>query len=99
MKRTIALTLALIPLASWSMLPGDATRGKTVHDAKCVACHTGKFGGDGSAIYTRADRKVKTVEGLMKQIGLCNEMTKAGLTEAQENDLVKYLAEQYYKFK
>jgi cytochrome c2 len=99
MKRLPVMILALLPAASWALLPGDATRGKTVHDAKCIQCHVSKYGGDGSGIYTRADHKVKTVEGLMKQIGICNEMTKAGLDENQENDLVKYLAEQHYKFK
>jgi cytochrome c len=69
--------IALLPAAAWALQPGDAARGKSVHEAKCAACHVSKVGGNGSGIYTRADRKVKTVEGLMKQVETCNSMTKA----------------------
>lgn len=98
MKRLSAMIAVLIPVASWALLPGDALRGKDIHDAKCVACHVAKFSGDGSSIYTRADRKTKTVEGLMKRVEVCNQMTNAGLTDGQQADLVKYLSEKYYKF-
>ncbi len=86
-----ALTLT-VSSAQAALLPGDAARGKAVHDKWCSACHdTGK--------YTRADRGVKSVEGLIGRVNGCVRQTGAKLDRDQINDLVKYLDESFYKFK
>jgi len=77
--------------AQAAMLPGDAAAGKTLHDKQCVACHT-------SSVYTRANRNVKTVEGLIGQVNLCKGQLSLKLSKEQVNDLVKYLDEAFYKF-
>lgn len=74
-----------------ALLPGDAAKGKALHDKQCVACHDNK-------VYTRADRRVKTVEGLMGQVNGCVRQTGAKLDSKQIDDVIKYLDESFYKF-
>ena len=75
-----------------ALLPGDAAKGKAVYDKTCVACHD-------TSVYTRANRRVQTVEGLIGQVNGCVRQTGAKLDRDQVNDLVKYLDESFYKFK
>jgi mono/diheme cytochrome c family protein len=84
------LTLASATVQA-AMLPGDAAKGKALHDQQCVACHT-------SSVYTRANRNVKTVEGLIGQVNMCKGQLSLKLSRDQVNDLVKYLDETFYKF-
>ena len=80
------------------MLLGDAANGKKLHSAKCAACHQQLYGGDGSKIYTRSDRNIQTIEGLIGQVNGCNQRVNANLSSDHINDVVKYLNETYYKF-
>lgn len=93
MKTTmLTVTLGLICGATQAaLLPGDAAKGKALHDKQCVACHDNK-------VYTRADRRVKTVEGLMGQVNGCVRQTGAKLDSKQIDDVIKYLDESFYKF-
>ena len=86
---TLALTVGG---AQAALLPGDAAKGKAVHDKQCSACHD-------TGMYTRADRSVKSVEGLIGRVNGCVRQTGAKLDRDQINDLVKYLDESFYKFK
>lgn len=80
-------------------LLGDPEQGEKVLDERCSACHVNMFGGDGSSIYTRDDHRVKTVEGLMSQVQICNANTQNGeLSTDQEDDLTAYLNETFYKY-
>ncbi len=78
---------------------GDPRIGKQMVEKNCVSCHVGSFGGDGSGIYTREDRRVKTTKGLIQQIRNCN--TNLGLKwfEDEEMHVAAYLNQAYYKFK
>jgi cytochrome c2 len=78
---------------------GDPKRGKTLHDKSCTSCHIGMFGGDGSEIYTRADRKSRTAQQLAGRISGCNANTGAGWFPEDEAHVGAYLNQQYYKFK
>lgn len=78
---------------------GDAKAGKVLHDKSCVNCHVGLVGGDGSGIYTRADRKVRTPQQLAGRIAGCNANTGAGWFPEDEAHVAAYLNQQYYKFK
>ena len=49
--------------------------------------------GDGTKLYTRVDRRVQTVEGLMSMVTFCNDQAGAEL-----NDIVAYLNESFYRF-
>ena len=94
MRRTVPLCIALFAAmntAQAAMLPGNAEAGKALHDRQCVACHD-------SRVYTRPNRTVKSIEGLMGRVRLCNQQLGTKLEHDQLNDLVKYLDEAFYKF-
>lgn len=93
----LAFVLALAGVAaspavfSSALLPGDAARGKALHQAQCTACHD-------SGVYTRENRRVRSVEGLLGQVEFCNKNLGGKLSREQVNDLVQYLNQAYYKF-
>lgn len=91
--RVAALTLAVVaaPAFATALLPGDAARGQALHQAQCTGCHD-------SGVYTRPDRRVKSIEGLIGQVEFCNRNLGNRLTREQVNDLVQYLNQTYYKF-
>lgn len=76
----------------------DANAGKALVEKNCISCHASSFGGDGSAIYTRDYRKVKTSKGLVAQIRNCNTMLGLKWFEDEELNVAKYLNQNYYKF-
>jgi cytochrome c2 len=76
----------------------DATAGKTLVVKNCSSCHAESFGGDGSGIYTREFRKVKTSKGLVAQVRSCNTMIGLKWFEDEELNVAKYLNQSYYKF-
>ena len=73
-------------------------QGKMLHDKLCISCHTGMFGGDGSGIYTRKDRRVQSLACLKNQVEGCNQNLGFNLTEAQLASILAYLDQTYYKF-
>lgn len=77
----------------------DAERGRRVHEAKCTACHVSLFGGDGTKVYTRADRKVKTLAQLSSRVAACNANTGAGLFPDDEKNVAAWLNQTFYHFK
>ncbi len=79
-------------------LLGDAENGKRLHDANCSSCHKAMFGGDGSGIFTRPDRRVKSVEGLSRQVEMCNSNLKTGFSADEIKDVTKHLNDAFYKF-
>lgn len=97
MQRTLLVGIALVAIgvtnahADTALLPGDADAGKKLHAAQCVACHDSK-------VYTRKDRRVKSVGGLIKQVEICNRQLKKELSRDQMNGLVAYLNETFYRF-
>jgi len=78
--------------AQAALLPGDATKGKALHDKQCVACHD-------SSVYSRTNRRVKSPEALIGQVNNCVRQVGLKLDRDQVNDLVKHLDESFYKFK
>ena len=72
--------------------------GKALVEKNCVSCHATSFGGDGSEIYTREYRKVKTSKGLIAQIRNCNTMLGLKWFEDEELNVSGYLNKTYYKF-
>ncbi len=107
MKHTIKLISAVFMLAMFSSqaqaiatLLGNAEQGAPIHKQRCAECHAVRFGGDGSAIYTREDHRIKTIEGLMQQVQMCNQNTQGSstLSTEQEDDITAYLNETFYRY-
>lgn len=77
---------------------GDPKIGKKLVEKSCMACHVSMFGGDGSRIYTRPDRKVKNMRQLMSQVRTCNTNVGAGWMPEEEAHVAAYLNDTYYRF-
>lgn len=78
---------------------GDAKAGKALHDKSCTSCHKSMTGGDGSAIYSRLERKIKTPQKLQAQISACNANVNANWFPEDELNVGAYLNKQFYRFK
>lgn len=92
---TIAATAQAAPFAK-----GDAEAGKKMFDQhKCNSCHSSMLGGDGSAMFTRADHKIKSAASLATQINRCSTNLGLMLFEDDEENIGAYLNKNYYKFK
>jgi mono/diheme cytochrome c family protein len=77
----------------------DVKAGKALHDKQCVNCHVQRWGGDGSAVYTRADRKIKDAASLRQRVAACSAQTGAKFFPEDEANVAAWLAQTYYKFK
>ena len=101
-KKTLfaaAACLLSTPAFAAPFAGGDAKAGKAIHDKQCVSCHAARFGGDGSKIYTRADRGMKNAGQLAQQITTCNANLGNNLFPEDEKNIGAYLNQQFYKFK
>lgn len=101
MKIPTVFTLCLFALSTHAAPfdKGDPKAGKSLHDKTCVACHVNLFGGDGSKMYTRTDRKTQSAQQLAARISGCNTNTGAGWFPEEEMHVGAYLNQKYYKFK
>ncbi|MCP5276799.1 MAG: cytochrome c [Thiobacillus sp.] len=100
MKRLMfVLAFLSTPALATPFASGNAATGKALHEKKCAGCHAGRFGGDGSKIYTRADRRIKNASGLAQQITTCNSMLGNELFPEDEANLGAFLNQTYYKFR
>jgi mono/diheme cytochrome c family protein len=77
---------------------GNPVNGKALLQKNCISCHASSFGGDGSAIYMRENRLVKTSRGLKAQVRNCNTMLGLKWFEDEELDVASYLNQTYYHF-
>ena len=92
----IAVFAALAPLAAPAADPAQGK--KLVDEKKCETCHHNKTLGDAKAIYLRKDRKVTTPEKLKSQVALCNSELNLQLFPDDEEHIVAWLNQAYYKF-
>ncbi|MDD5242106.1 MAG: cytochrome c [Sulfuricella sp.] len=95
----LALLLAAAPAFADPFAKGDIKTGKTLHDKSCISCHVSMTGGDGSAIYSRLERKVKNPQQLQARIRNCNANVGANWFPEEENHVGAYLNNAYYHFK
>jgi hypothetical protein len=56
------------------------------------------FGGDGSGIYTRADRRVDSMAGLRQQIQRCKNSLGVSWPAEDIDSVIAYLNTTFYKF-
>jgi mono/diheme cytochrome c family protein len=95
-----ALALAAAPALANPFPKGDPAKGQALMtEAKCSACHVSMFGGDGSRIYTRPDRRVTSAEKLRAQVRFCATQVRASWFPEEEEHVAAYLNQQYYHFK
>jgi hypothetical protein len=100
MKTLLIYCLLLIANNSYAEVfkNADTVSGKALVDKNCISCHAQSFGGDGSSIYTREYRKIRTSKGLLAQVRNCNTMIGLKWFEDEELNAASYLNKTYYKF-
>ena len=93
MKRVLYLSMFILFVPSvHAALPGDSARGKQLHQENCTKCHD-------SSVYTRKGRRVHSLDALKEQLEACGHAANKKFSSAQKQDLVKYLNDQFYRFK
>jgi hypothetical protein len=99
MLRFHFLLMALALFTCTAFAAGDAAQGrKLVAEKKCEICHNNKTLGDAKAVYLRKDRKVTTLAKLKAQVALCNSELNLGLFPEDEEHIVAFLDQTYYRF-
>jgi hypothetical protein len=92
--------IALAFPMSDALAAGDAAEGKKlVAEKACETCHHNKTLGDAKAIYLRRDRKVDSLQKLKARVALCNSELNLQLFPEDEEHIVAYLDETYYRFR
>lgn len=93
MMRAVVFLVALCPLAAAAANAprGDVERGAALHATHCAACH-------GDEVYTRENRRIRSLDGLIRQVQACNRNIGAGLSPDEVRDVIDYLNERYYHF-
>ena len=89
----ITMTLCGMLLASTAYADGNATKGKKIYAAsECVRCH------QTNDMFTRKDKKVKTLPALNSQVRKCDSQLSTNLFDDEIEDVVAYLNKAHYKF-
>ena len=79
---------------------GEPQTGKNIIDkVGCNGCHARMVGGDGTKIFSRPNRIVKSPKQLVERIRFCSGNIGANLSAVEENHIAAYLNQQYYQFK
>ena len=106
MKPILAILAILASLASAGaalaapLSKADPAAGAKLFDeARCAGCHAQRFGGDGSGVFTRPDRKVKSADALLRQVRACVTQLNVQWFPDEEEQVAAYLNQKYYKFK
>lgn len=94
----VTLTTPALAEQATPFAAGDPKIGKAMVEKHCINCHVSRFSGDGSKIYTREDRMVKTSRGLLAQVRNCNTMLGMKWFEDEELHVASYLNQTYYHF-
>lgn len=101
MKKYLCLALLAATAAhAEPFAKGNAANGqKLIAKYECNDCHQGKMGGDGTSIYTRANRRVNSAADMIQQMEMCSGAIGKQLSEQEKQDLAAYLNQTYYHFK
>jgi len=94
----ITITLLLNSVFSHSQA-ADIKRGRILHNENCIQCHASMYGGDGTSIYVREDRRIDSMSALIKQVKRCKNSLGLPWPEDQTDDLIAYLNKTFYHFK
>lgn len=93
MKTTILMSITVCLLATTPALPAaDIEQGKALVEANCTKCHDAR-------VYTRADRRVTTFDGLNRQVRRCESSLGLKWFDDDIDNVVAYLNQTYYHFK
>ncbi len=86
---TLLFTLGVFNNISFA---ADLEEGQSMYDEDCTKCHD-------SSVFTRKDRKINDIEALKKQVHRCVATQGYSWFDEDEENVVAYLSETFYKFK
>ena len=108
MNRVRIVCMLIGMFASSQVVPQEASKNfadadlvlgqKLIQEHKCAQCHTGKVGGDGSAIYRPLGR-INTPGFLRGMVEQCNTELNLGLFPEEVTAIAAVLNRDHYKFK
>jgi cytochrome c553 len=84
------ITICLLAATS-SLQAANLDNGKALVQSNCTKCHDER-------VYTREDRRVKTLEGLNKQVTRCEQSLGLKWFDEDIADVAAYLNQTYYHF-
>lgn len=91
------LMLAATPALAAPFPQGDpATGQKLFEQHRCDQCHIDIVGGDGSALFTRSNRKVRNAQDMVAQMQRCSAAAGITLSPSDEQHLGAYLNRYYH---
>ena len=70
----------------------DVGHGKALEEQSCTKCHD-------SSVYTRPDRRIKSLAALQQQVSRCTKPAGAEWDKEEMSDVVEYLNTEFYHFK
>jgi len=92
MKHSLICASLFLTFSAHAAEPGDAALGKKLHDANCTGCHN-------SSVYTRKDHQIKSLAALNEKLSACTHAAQVTLTDEEQQHIVRYLNDQFYKLK
>ncbi len=98
MKPFAIIALLTLVTNAYAADKPDLQAGEKLVKTHCISCHASSYGGDGSGIYTREYRKVRSLNGLKAQVTNCNTMLNLKWFDDDEQHVVQYLNHTYYHF-
>ncbi len=63
-----------------------------LYNANCMGCHD-------TSVHSRKERFVQSLDTLRKQLGNCRHLAIAEFSASETQDLLKYLNDEFYKFR
>lgn len=92
MKHALLCATFVLSFTAQAAEPGDAALGKKLHDTNCTGCHD-------SSVYTRKDHQIKSLAALNEKLSACTHAAQVTLTDEEQQHIVRYLNDQFYKLK
>ena len=93
------LATALLGLATTAAADApDPVHGRELHERHCTACHANLMGGDATAIYDRANRRIGSLGDLYDQVGRCRNSYGEAWPRSWVEDVTTWLNGQFYHF-
>lgn len=90
--KNIKALLLLTTIVATTTYSYDSEEAKEMYEADCTKCHDSK-------VFTRKETKVKNLSTLKKQVHRCVASQELSWFDEDEENVTKYLNDEFYKFK